>query len=56
MDWRNEWFEFDEVAYLNAAGQAPLPRVSVRAVHQAIDRIVDEIVSSTAADVAPGPD
>ena len=37
MDWRNEWFEFDDVAYLNAAGQAPLPRVSVRAVQNALE-------------------
>lgn len=37
MDWRKEWFEFDEVAYLNAAGQSPLPRVSVRAAQTALE-------------------
>ncbi len=37
MDWRTEWFEFEDVAYLNAAGQAPLPRVSVRAVQTALE-------------------
>ncbi len=37
MDWRTEWFEFDDVAYLNAAGQFPLPRVSVRAVQAALE-------------------
>jgi len=36
-DWREEWFEFDDVAYLNAAGQGPLPRVSVRAALNAIE-------------------
>ncbi len=37
MDWRAEWFEFDDVAFLNAAGQGPLPRVSVRAVQAALE-------------------
>ncbi len=37
MDWRKEWFEFDEVTFLNAAGQGPLPRVSVRAVQAALE-------------------
>ena len=37
MDWRKEWFEFGDAAYLNAAGQAPLPRVSIRAVQAAIE-------------------
>jgi selenocysteine lyase/cysteine desulfurase len=36
-DWRTEWFEFDDVAYLNAAGQAPMPRVSIRAAQTAIE-------------------
>src|SRR2546425_7842865 len=37
MDWRTEWFEFEGVAYLNAAGQSPLPRISVRAVQAALE-------------------
>ena len=37
MDWRSEWFEFDDVAFLNAAGQSPLPRVSLRAVQKALE-------------------
>jgi selenocysteine lyase/cysteine desulfurase len=36
-DWRSEWFEFDDVAYLNTAGQAALPRVSIRAAQAAIE-------------------
>jgi len=36
-DWRAEWFEFDDVAYLNAASQAPMPRVSIRAAQAAIE-------------------
>ncbi len=37
MDWREEWFEFEDAAYLNAAGQAPMPKVSLRAVQTALD-------------------
>ena len=37
MDWRKEWFEFEEVTYLNLAGQAPLPRTSIRAAQAAIE-------------------
>jgi cysteine desulfurase/selenocysteine lyase len=37
MDWRKEWFEFDDVSYLNVAGQGPLPRVSIRAVQAALE-------------------
>ncbi len=37
MDWRSEWFEFEDVTFLNAAGQSPLPRVSIRAVQQALE-------------------
>ena len=36
-DWRAEFFEIEEATYLNAAGQGPLPKVSVRAVQQAIE-------------------
>lgn len=37
MDWRREWFEFEDVTYLNAAWQGPLPRVSVQAAQEAIE-------------------
>ena len=36
-DWRNEWFEFEDVAYLNISGQSPLPKVAIRAAQQAIE-------------------
>jgi len=35
MDWRNEFFDFENIAYLNAASQGPIPRVSARALEQA---------------------
>lgn len=37
VDWRTEFFEFEGVTYLNAAGQGPLPRVSARAVEAALE-------------------
>jgi len=37
LDWRGEFFGFDEVAYLDAAGQGPLPRDSVRALEAAVE-------------------
>ena len=36
-DYRSEWFEFEDVAYLNAAAIGVLPRVSIRAVQQALE-------------------
>src|ERR1700730_4243825 len=36
-DWRQEWFEIEDATYLNVSGQAPMPRVSVRAVHAALE-------------------
>ncbi len=36
-DWRKEFYEFEDAAYLNLAGQAPLPRVSARALDRARD-------------------
>ena len=36
-DWRSEWFEFDDVAYMNTAGQAALPKVAIRAAQSAIE-------------------
>jgi selenocysteine lyase/cysteine desulfurase len=49
MDYRNDFFEFDDVTYLDVAGQGPLPRVSARAVEKAVewkkrpDRMPEEI-------------
>jgi selenocysteine lyase/cysteine desulfurase len=37
IDWRQEWFEFEDATYLNLAGQSPLPRVSARAVQGALE-------------------
>jgi cysteine desulfurase/selenocysteine lyase len=37
MDWRNEWFEFEDAVYLNLANQAPMPKESVRAAQAAIE-------------------
>ncbi len=37
MDWRKEWFEFEDTTYLNVAGQAPMPRTSIRAAQAAIE-------------------
>ncbi len=36
-DWRQEWFEIEDATYLNLAGQAPMPRVSIRAVQAALE-------------------
>jgi cysteine desulfurase/selenocysteine lyase len=36
-DWRKEFFEFEDAIYLNLAGQAPIPRVSARALDRARD-------------------
>jgi selenocysteine lyase/cysteine desulfurase len=36
-DWRKEFFEFEDAAYLNLAGQSPIPRVSARALDRARD-------------------
>ncbi len=36
-DWRGEWFEFEDAAYLNVAGQGPLPKVSLRAAQAALE-------------------
>ena len=35
-DWRQEWFEFEDATYLNLAGQAPMPKASLRAIQSAI--------------------
>ncbi len=36
-DWRQEWFEFEDATYLNLAGNAPMPKVSLRAVQAALE-------------------
>ncbi|MGH9741007.1 MAG: aminotransferase class V-fold PLP-dependent enzyme [Candidatus Acidiferrum sp.] len=35
IDWRQEWFEFEDATYLNLAGQSPMPKVSLRALQAA---------------------
>lgn len=37
IDWRQEWFEFEDATYLNLASQSPMPRVSIRAVQAALE-------------------
>jgi cysteine desulfurase/selenocysteine lyase len=37
IDWRQEWFEIEDATYLNLASQAPMPRVTIRAVQAAIE-------------------
>jgi cysteine desulfurase / selenocysteine lyase len=36
-DWRQEWFEIEDATYLNLAGQAPMPKVSIRATQSALE-------------------
>jgi selenocysteine lyase/cysteine desulfurase len=36
-DYRQEWFEIEDATYLNAASQAPMPKVSHRAVQAALE-------------------
>ncbi|HEY2460027.1 MAG TPA: aminotransferase class V-fold PLP-dependent enzyme [Candidatus Acidoferrum sp.] len=36
-NWRQEWFEIEDANYLNAAGTAPMPKVSLRAAQTALD-------------------
>ena len=37
IDWRQEWFEIEDATYLNLAGQAPMPKVSLRAVQASLE-------------------
>ncbi len=37
VDWRKAWYTNDNVIYLNVAGQAPMPRVSLEAVQAALE-------------------
>lgn len=36
-DWRQEWHEFEGATYLNLAGMAPMPRLSLKAVQAALE-------------------
>jgi cysteine desulfurase/selenocysteine lyase len=36
-DWRKEWFEIEDAAYLNTAAHAVMPRVSLRAVQASLE-------------------
>lgn len=36
-DWREAFFDFGDAVFLNAAGQAPIPRVSSRALEVAAE-------------------
>lgn len=37
IDWRGNWFEFEDATYLNVSGQGPMPRVALQAVQQALE-------------------
>jgi len=37
MDWRAEFFDFEDATYLDAAGQGPLPLASARALQAALE-------------------
>jgi len=36
-DWKKEWFEIEDAAYLNTAAHAAMPRVSLRAVQASLE-------------------
>src|SRR6195256_1167156 len=36
-DCRQQWFESEDETFLNLAGQSPMPKVSIRAVHAALE-------------------
>ncbi|HMI51781.1 MAG TPA: aminotransferase class V-fold PLP-dependent enzyme [Candidatus Saccharimonadales bacterium] len=36
-DWRQEWFDIEDATFLNAAGNAPMPKVALRATQSALD-------------------
>jgi selenocysteine lyase/cysteine desulfurase len=36
-DWKKEWFEIEDAAYLNTANHAAMPRVSLRAVQASLE-------------------
>jgi len=36
-DWKKEWFEIEDAAYLNTAAFGPMPRASLRAVQASLE-------------------
>jgi selenocysteine lyase/cysteine desulfurase len=36
-NWHDEWFEFEDATYLNVAGNAPMPKASLKAAQVAIE-------------------
>ena len=36
-DWKKEWFDIEDAAYLNTANHAAMPRVSLRAVQASLE-------------------
>jgi cysteine desulfurase / selenocysteine lyase len=36
-DWRQEWFEIEDATYLNVSGQAPMPKVAIRAAQASLE-------------------
>lgn len=36
-DWRQEWFEFEDVTYMNTAAQSALPKAALKAAQNAIE-------------------
>ena len=37
VEWRQAWHTNEDVVYLNAAGQTPMPRVSLEAVQASLE-------------------
>jgi cysteine desulfurase / selenocysteine lyase len=37
VDWRSEWHEFEGVTYLNLAGQSPVCKGAIKAIHAAVE-------------------
>ncbi len=37
IDWREEWFEFEDAIYLNLSERAPLPKVALRAAQATLE-------------------
>src|SRR5579862_8113852 len=37
VDWRSEWHEFEGATYLNLAGQSPVCKAAIKAIHAAVE-------------------
>src|SRR5215813_3492123 len=37
LDWRNQWYEFEGVTYLNLAGNSPIPKMAIKALQTAVE-------------------